>query len=226
MRQKGRERVKVSGEGNVEVYSPAPLDEAVSSHLRRLAIIDMILDGELYSHTLTFQEITSAVKRDEPNELTEQIHMVLYDRIVDKPYPFRLDTCTEVANKLTNFDVIQCEGVADESGIDEWLGKFIQEGYEGAIIRNLEGSYKINGRSNDLLKYKKFIDEEYSIVDVIEGKGKFEGMGIFECELKDGRRFRATPAATEEEKRDFLRKKTDVIGKMVTVRYFELTDGK
>ena len=41
---------------------------------------------------------------------------------------------------------------------------FVSDGYEGIIIRNLEGGYKKKHRSKDLQKWKFFEDDEYEIV--------------------------------------------------------------
>ena len=185
---------------------------------------DITLDGELFSEELTFQEILSAVKRDEPNELTGKIRMIVYDCITDESYHDRLHRIGGIIDGLEFFDLIETVMCIDEETIDTNLGTYLESGYEGLILRNISGPYKINGRSNDLQKYKKFIDQEFELIDIVEGKGKFEGMGIWVCKNDDGQEFRATPKCDEEGKREYLRNRKNYLGKQVTIRYFELTD--
>ena len=62
--------------------------------------------------------------------------------------------------------------------------RFLEDGYEGTIIRNMHGPYE-NKRSYHLQKYKDFIDSEFPIVGIEEGRGKLAGhVGNFVCEYK------------------------------------------
>ena len=183
-----------------------------------------ILDGELYSDELTFQEIASAVKRDEPNDLSEKIKVVFYDMISDRDYEKRFEVLKLIVANLDYADVVPYDICSRSGNVDKYLERYIDKGYEGVMLRNLSGPYKINGRSKDLQKYKKFIDDEFLLVDIVEGTGKFAGMGVFLCEGPNGR-FKATPKIDEKGKRELFQNKDKYIGGKVTIRYFELTDG-
>ena len=185
---------------------------------------DYVLDGELYSDELTFQEIASAVKRDEPNDLSEKIKVVFYDMISDRDYEKRFEALKLIVANLDYADVVPYDICSRSENVDKYLERYIDKGYEGVMLRNFSGPYKVNGRSKDLQKYKKFIDDEFLLVDIVEGTGKFAGMGIWVCEDSDNKIFRATPKCDESQKREYLKNKYDYIGKKVTVRYFELTD--
>ena len=74
--------------------------------------------------------------------------------------------------------------------IDETAGKFIERGYEGAMIR-VDRPYE-NKRSQFLVKWKEFQDEEFEIVDIQEGDGNSAGMAArVILRLKDGKTFKA-----------------------------------
>jgi len=92
------------------------------------------------------------------------------------------------------------------------------------MVRNLKGAYRIGKRSADLQKVKTFLDGEYRIVDYTEGTGNEKGCVIWVCETPDGRQFRVRPRGTQEERKVLFRNGDDYIGKMLTVRYQELTD--
>ena len=101
------------------------------------------------------------------------------------------------------------------------LDYYCAQNYEGLMIRN-NGTYKAGGRSKDLLKYKKFLDQEFEVVGHHLSK-----MGvptpIFECKTKDNKIFSVMM------KEDFINKQkrldniTKYYGKMLTVKYQELT---
>lgn len=181
---------------------------------------NIILDGELYSDDITFQEIVSACKRDEPNDLTQYIKIYLYDLFdKNKNLSFR-DRYQElekyVSNKSKLVPTYKCDSYAD---ILSYHSKFIEDGYEGSIIRNTQGIYKVDGRSYDLLKLKDFEDAEFQILSVIPDKND---EAVFTCVMNDGKTFDVKPKGTHEERMEYL--DTKYIGKMLTVQYFGLTD--
>ena len=60
---------------------------------------------------------------------------------------------------------VKTEECKSEKNVMEYLDKYTKEGYEGVIIRNKKGKYAENARSNHLQKLKKFIDEEFEIIN-------------------------------------------------------------
>ena len=92
------------------------------------------------------------------------------------------------------------------------------------MVRNLKGAYRIGKRSADLQKVKTFLDGEYRIVDYLEGTGNEAGCVIWVCETLEGRQFRVRPRGTQEERKLLFQNGDEYIGKMLTVRYQELTD--
>ena len=102
--------------------------------------------------------------------------------------------------------------------------QFIAEGYEGAIVRNSDGFYKIGYRSPDLQKYKEFHDAEYKIVGGVEATGNDVGTVVFECATESGSVFNVRPRGTRETRRTWLQNIDSLVGKMLTVRYQELCE--
>ena len=102
--------------------------------------------------------------------------------------------------------------------------EFIQNNYEGIMIRNKDGLYKIKYRSNDLIKLKPFNDEEYKIVGFKEGTGRDKKCIIWICENSNGKKFSVRPKGTLEDRKILFNNGNKYIGKMLTVRYQELLD--
>jgi ATP-dependent DNA ligase len=117
---------------------------------------------------------------------------------------------TDVANNLEDIKRLHAEYVAD--------------GYEGLILRNKAGLYKVGHRSADLQKYKEFMDDEYKIVGFKEGDGVEKGCVIWVCETKKGQTFSVRPRGTHEERIEAFKKASSQVGKKLTVRFQELTD--
>lgn len=188
---------------------------------------DIILDGELYQHGLTFQENMSLIKRYQEGK-TESICYNVYDVVQDKPFHTRIVNLNKI---LFMFDEQSCivevntHTIENENELRELHEQFVSNGYEGTIVRHGEESYKVGGRSSHLLKYKDFIDIAEPIVDVIPGDQRPEwGVPVFYLNGDPSMRFEAGTRMTHEERMDLLANKDQYIGKTAEIRFFQYTD--
>ncbi len=141
------------------------------------------------------------------------------------PFPNRLDTLDNI-DTVGNDDIIICP-TAIATSIEEVKDlekQYMSDGYEGAIVREMEGTYEIGKRSNHLLKVKTFMDEEYKIIGHTEGIGGFEGCVIWICETEKGQKFKVVPKGTYEQRQSWFKTATYNYGAMLKVKFFELTD--
>ena len=100
---------------------------------------------------------------------------------------------------------------------------FVEQGYEGCIVRNWDGEYLFGHRSSDIQKVKSFQDAEYKVVDFEHGVGKMANSAIWICETKDHKRFKATPKASAAKREEYYRDGKKYIGKLVKVAFQNLT---
>ncbi len=114
--------------------------------------------------------------------------------------------------------------VETEADFFNWHTHWVAEGYEGSMIRNINGLYVPDYRSADLQKHKDFIDEEFEIVGGKEGEGKDEGTVIFKCITHDGKTFDPRPKGSWELRHKYWNDLPSLIGKQLTVRYQNLSD--
>ena len=185
-----------------------------------------ILDGELYTHNLGFETIVSMVRKAKirhPDIL--KLKYTLYDCFIKDNttllYEERLKMIYAAYNDEKTVELIETKRVLNEIILNNMLDYYCAQNYEGIMIRN-NGPYKAGGRSKDLLKYKKFLDQEFEVVGHHLSK-----MGIptpiFECKTKYNKIFSVMM------KEDFINKQkrldniTKYYGKMLTVKYQELT---
>lgn len=186
---------------------------------------DNIYDGEIYKHGMIFQDIIKLAKKERPGTKTLEYH--IYD-VVDTERSFQerfaIPSLKFKNKKVNNLVEVPTFMVTMREGIQAHHEEFVQNGYEGTIIRNAEGLYTPTHRSNNLQKLKDFIDNEF---EIIGGHSDSQGCVVFECITKGGKTFDCRPHGTEEMKKKWLKDIDKLKGKMLTVRYQSLSaEGK
>jgi ATP-dependent DNA ligase len=195
----------------------------------------VILDGELYSDELTFQEIVGLVKSETLKKGQEEkmgkVGLWVYDVVdAEKGFGDRWRLLNELAvrggfggkgSPLRLVETMACGTAAEVKGFHD---RFVGEGYEGCMLRNARGKYAVGHRCKELQKYKEFEDAEFTVVGFVEGDGVEKGCVIWVCKTGDGKEFRCRPRGTHEERRSLLMAGGSYVGKKLTVRYQELTD--
>lgn len=112
--------------------------------------------------------------------------------------------------------------VYNETLVERYIETAIRRGYEGIMLKK-DVPYFF-GRSFDMLKYKRFHDKEFEIVDFEPGKGNLHDVAaIVTCKDDNGNQFSAGVTGTKEYARNLLVNKESYIGKMATIKYQELT---
>lgn len=118
--------------------------------------------------------------------------------------------------------------VYNETLVEHYIKVMVNRGYEGIMLKK-DVPYFF-GRSFDMLKYKKFKDTEYKIVDFEEGKGNLKGIAAAViCETDNGEQFKAGVTGTQDYARNLYENRNEYVGKLATIKYQELTplkDGK
>jgi DNA ligase-1 len=190
---------------------------------------DWVLDGELYIHGATFQEITKLVKKLRPESVNVQFHVYDMPRTYEdfKYWEERYDVLAEfkdMAQDCKSVTVVDTYQAKSEDEVYQLQSEYLEDGYEGAIVREADGEYRFGYRSRSLLKVKNFTDEEYKIVGYTTGVGRFEGSVVWICETWNGEEFKVVPQGTMEERQEAYQNADEKIGDMLKVKFFELTD--
>lgn len=118
--------------------------------------------------------------------------------------------------------------VDSETLVEHYIETTVNRGYEGIMLKK-DVPYFF-GRSFNMLKYKKFKDAEYKIVDFEEGRGNLKGIAAAViCETENGEQFKAGVTGTQDYTRNLYENRNEYVGKLATIKYQELTplkDGK
>lgn len=192
----------------------------------------LMLDGELYNHEFhdDFGKIMSLIKRKNPNaaELAESkkfVQFYCYD-ICDDKMIFS-DRSARISEIIKKYDLkyvipVATHLVKNLEELDELYGAFLEDGYEGQIVR-VNGTYEFK-RSDRLLKRKEFMDDEYKIVEIIEGKGNKSGLaGKALMEREDGVQFRSNIKGKFPFLKDLFENRDKYVGTWATCQFFQLS---
>jgi DNA ligase-1 len=189
-----------------------------------------ILDGECYRHGWSLQKISGFFRKEEPKEGFEELKYHVYDDASVQEYRWAF-RCLELQelfrDELRDAKHIKMVETLSVSSIEEaWTmhDQFVLEGYEGAILRTRNTQYESDKRSHGLAKLKSFIEHEFKIIGIQEGRGKFAGKAVFSCEAENGEPFDCCAPGTMEDRAEFFAMGDSLIGKKLTVRYFELSE--
>ena len=190
-----------------------------------------VLDGELYNHDAGFDKLSGDI-RSQDNRDTRYIEYHIYDHPVvlnDRDYKqhervIQLQQYQDNGKMIKPLALVETFSVSDEEDMKKGLEYYISEGYEGVMVRCPNGTYGFGKRSNQLQKVKKFFEDEYEILDMVEGKGKLAGhVGKFVCKMADGKEFSCTCPGDYSQKKKFFEEWPSSKGAMLTVKYQELT---
>ena len=193
------------------------------------------LDGELYNHMLhdDFNKVVSLVKKEKIKEEQKQEIMMyvrynVYDLWDDENPNMTFKERNELINcilrDLPFIDIVETREVSSQEEVKEHFVDFVSNGYEGAILRK-DAPYE-HKRSKNLLKYKEFMDDEFTVLDIYEGKAKNGVAEYAWIALGDGNACKATLAFSDEECAKMYKNKYEIIGKKATVRFFGYTNDK
>src|SRR5690606_24220936 len=102
-----------------------------------------------------FEKIVSLVRQEEPGEGHEVVQYHVYDTINSDPYKNRYAKLHRLfdAYEFYSLKLVPSEVAKTAEEVMTKFEKYIKEGYEGAMLRNVESSY-IHKRSMDLQKMK------------------------------------------------------------------------
>lgn len=215
---------KVHDNGVVVFHSRGGKQYPVPEHLRAqlFNIYTMtghtIYDGELYIHGMTLQNITSCVKK--PNENTPNLTFLVFDLPSTLLWEARHDAlsmleeyCNADVNIVPNFYV------RDEEEAREYMDSYLEDGFEGLMLRNVDGAYEWGNRSGDLQKWKDFQDIEALVESIEEDK---LGEGVLLCRLASGVTVRCKMRGTHDSRS--YSNMLFYIGSWINIRFQAFTD--
>jgi DNA ligase-1 len=200
--------------------------------------VNFYFDGELFTTKLNFQTISGLVRTREKDvkkneiDIINQIEYYIYDFIdlddLSKIYKDRyhflstfLSSNVNIYSAYKNVETFLIDKLED---VKMYHDKFVSEGFEGIIIRDMNGIYEINKRSKYLQKFKDFLEEEFKIVGFKQGTGDEKGCIIWECITKENQNFFVRPVGSFESRKKLFKEGSQYVGKLLTVIFQEYSE--
>lgn len=189
-------------------------------------------DGELYTKDIPFEALAGIIKKkkitDADREMLKHVKYHIYDMIhLDQPEMSYADRHQFICSTVPDNPFLEIVDTVEVKSVDEFKARFatyVANDYEGIMLRNINSIYQQGFRSNDLQKYKEFLEEEYLIIGFDQGDGRDKGTVIWKCQTKEGRTFNVRPRGTNEHRQELFKNGDSYIGKQLTVIFQELSE--
>ncbi|MBU2249239.1 MAG: hypothetical protein KKD77_21000 [Gammaproteobacteria bacterium] len=211
-----------SSEENV-ITSVPHINKAIS---RALRYNDVELDGELYIHGASFEEIHSIVGRTvnlSPDH--REVKLYVFDLVSDQPQAKRFNELNKIEfpPELVRVPTILAWNLEEIMRLND---RYLNEGYEGIVVRHFEAPY-IRRRSTFMMKFKPKRSDIYQVVgfkEEIDKNGKPKGrLGALVCQGGDGTQFSVGSGLTEEQRVNLWLTRDSLTEHDVKVAYQHLT---
>jgi DNA ligase-1 len=236
----------IDDKGNVNFYSRAGKEfttlDSLKPSIQKLGLTNMVFDGEVCmvdeNGNEDFQGIIKQIKRKD--HTIEKPFYYIFDLLTIKEFSDK-ESITTLSERLEtarayvmNDDYIGVlkQILADDMVMETMMEKSKREGWEGLMLRK-DTTYK-GKRSADILKVKKFYDDEYVVVDLENAINRVivNGKEVEEMMLKNvviehkGSRVQVGSGFSHEQKRYYYENPSEILGKQITVQYFEETQNQ
>ena len=212
----------------------------------------LILDGELYAHTLYGEPVYKGSKvtdfvasekileedmkfdviaavgkptRSTPHPLEDQLQFNVFDIVSNQKQSERFSRLEELFSKYNSKSVVMAPTIKLNSldDIEKHHKKFTLEGYEGTIIRAESPTYEQGKRSLYIRKYKDMQDAEFEIVGSHLDSGVDKEFFVFVLKTDSGAEFKAKPMGTRERRLEMYSNRKNLVGSYATVKYQKLS---
>ena len=198
----------------------------------------VVLDGEIVSMKNGVEDFTNLMKEiKKKNHVMKNPKYFIFDMLKkedffnlksEEIYSERLKKLKKINIYFVFLEVLEQNKYTDDDFL-KLIEKSEKNNWEGLMLRE---DVKYEGkRTNSLLKYKKMHDEEYKVIDIIKGpwreisketklENTIETMVAVIIDYKDTK---VGSGFSLEERKHFYKNPESIIGKIITVQYFEKT---
>ena len=181
---------------------------------------DWVLDGELYKHGKSLQQISGAARMEKVATGCDWLEYYVYDIMAPEvPFSERLQMLDTLAFELNlgfnperewkedelRVQIVPHEIVADDNKKDQIMelhNQYVAEGWEGCVARDVSKPYKYGGRGQEMVKFKSYKDDCFKVIGIEGGLRGSEDM-VFILETDDGKTFKAKPFGDRNQKQEY-----------------------
>lgn len=213
------------------------LVQSVNDGLRQAMLDeDVALDGEFYLPGYTVNDIDSFIKNDTlPQHY--QLQYWCYDLawqdvcyqarkyqrdkgLKNADIKFEIDKSGHLNNKkqFVNLPDIEVSNIIEAR---DYRDSFIDKGFEGLIIRDMDAQYQFGKRNMSMMKYKKILDGKFKIVDIVAEGVRKDLPKFVLCNDINDELFECTINLPQANQREIYATRNNFIGMYAFVEYRE-----
>ena len=186
----------------------------------------LILDGEIYVHGWSLQKISGTTRLKTYEDRCSKLEFWVFDYVdSEKSFNNRLDYLVDLSIDFKDnpkVKILEHEYVEGWTKIKKLHDKYVQEGFEGLVLRKPTGNYEAGKRNSSWIKVKERLDGEFEILGVEEGL-RPEDM-CFILTTTKGKSFKAKPVGSRELREEYLENWKSLKGKKGTCTFFTWSD--
>lgn len=226
--------------GNKDYFEVFKHCDIMMEALSNILPLRYTIDGEFYHPDWPLNKIRSATAKFHPDK-TPKLEYWVFDLPITSIYiglPFsnRIKNLKELVSDRPQHPIVLCPTlqIPTAQNLSETVKimnkQFVEDGFEGVIIRDGNGTYRHGERTAVLQKYKEFKEEKFPISDITVEETTINGIYteaiMYVCDAEKGT-FKCRPKGSKLERRKLLNQyrngEFNPIGKHLRVRFFEYT---
>ena len=244
----------IDEEGDVKFYSRGGNEfltlDKVKQDLKKLKLSNIVLDGELCivdeDGNEDFQSVMKEINRKDhtiSNPLFQIFDFLTLEEFNAQEGEVELgmrltflraalSSDSYKGKPIQHLKVLEQLLITDSDSFQTLFDQASEKGWEGLMLRKNVGY--VGKRSKDLLKVKKFYDEEYKVMGCESGPVRYikDGKEVEEEMLSNiviehkGNRVGVGSGFSIDQRKEFHKEHNKILGKTVTIQYFEESRNK
>lgn len=204
----------------------------IGEQLKKSGVRDVVFDGEMWAKN--WNDSISILHSRGEHKKAESLVYYVFDVLTMEEWRSRktrgllrrkdgLYSIFEAEGpKLENVKAVLGRPVEDFHTAKHYFEQYIEEGYEGAVLKRTNTEYPF-GRSDDWLKWKKTFDVDAQIVGYQEGTGRNKGrLGALICDFK-GTKVRVGGGYSDAQRTEYWKDRDQMVGLIAEVKAWEVT---
>lgn len=192
---------------------------------------NIYLDGELYIHNSEFSKISSLLRKKTLSNINKKdiinIKFYIFDMFdlnnLNMTFEERYNLLKKYIKNFNNIKLVKIDKANNLNEVYKLNDKYIQNNYEGIIVRNKNGLYEFGKKSYDVLRTKEFKKNKFKIINYKIAKNNKTPIWELKC-LKSNKTFFAKQSGNITKISKLYKNKNELIGKNIDVKFLDINN--
>lgn len=222
-------------DGKFISYNGKPLYnvDSIVEELQSLRVLKKgdFFDGELWSQSGGWEKTISIVKASKTKKYIGDVRFYVFDYVLHDQANLVLQQRREMLDEIWTrykFSLDHAVGTCYEfvESKKEFLTcyrNYVDMGFEGAMIKELDSPYQWMKRHKSWLRHKPTTTEDVTVIGVKQGAGKYaQTLGSLVCVDQHGKQI-CVSVGSDAERDDLWKRRKQLKGCVIEVKFFKRT---